>query len=85
MGIGKLNFKNTVSNVFKKFTFEEIEKRLSKKDGIKYEDIKFGYDSASFAERLKLLNLTEEQEKIITGGDGSEDLETYGLSIENYI
>ena len=85
MGIGKLNFKNTVSNVFKKFTFEEIEKRLSKKDGIKYEDIKFGYDSGSFAERLKLLNLTEDQEKIITGGNSTKDLETYGLSIENYI
>ena len=85
MGIGKLNFKNTVSNVFKKFTFEEIEKRLSKKDGIKYEDIQFGYDSGSFAERLKLLNLTEDQEKIITGGNSAEDLETYGLSIENYI
>ena len=31
MGIGKLNFKNTVSNVFEKFTFEEIEKKLGKK------------------------------------------------------
>ena len=27
---------------------------------MKYEDIKFGYDSGSFAKRLKLLNLTEE-------------------------
>jgi hydroxymethylglutaryl-CoA reductase (NADPH) len=85
MGIGKLNFKNTVSNVFKKFTFDEIEKKLGKKEGLKYENIKFGYDSGSFGERLKLLKLSKEQEKIITGGNKKDDLETYGMSIENYI